>query len=602
MTIKIRFLDMQETIPSEMPHIPVLPDIKPVLIPPASIISETKSVQRPLFVISPDSRTYTVQNILLGTEAIIPTIQYVPRPCSQAIPFSGDELDTPPTMVIPMPTIISEPNKPPYGIRCTCKQTNTDVLLVRCSLCGYFVHGSCVGIARISKKASFVCPYCDHRPIRCNCNNPYKYDEPIIQCTCCKYWVHKSCAGLTFGPNPRGFRCFSCGTPIYTLPYPKYSPNSKCPDENVTITCNRTDVIKKIPEGYFLNYVNSTLDKAELNIRNTIVEYLNVFTPTLFDYSHEFWKVFVSTLSTILNLEKSVILEAIDELVMGMFYIPLPNKYKSPIPGLTISDSIRPNIESAQFTKLEELPAPAALSLNREMHVITQKNLENGEFICDLPGLLCHEDEVDATKGLLKYCINIPSTNYLIDVSRSSNTYVKYIRRSFNFNCYIKIVRVNGELHICLYAMRTKGPLVDEKTPRGPHAITEGGELFLPIDIDLPYPVDKILWKIKKTKAPPKQKPKTKPKPKPISAKPVEPKPKKKKIPIVTETRAMKTRSRSEFPFALSLLSSFLEDACPPIPIIIKDRSEIEEEHPDPESMRARLRNPQHRHILVDSE
>jgi hypothetical protein len=53
----------------------------------------------------------------------------------------------------------------------------------------------------------------------------------------------------------------------------------------------------------------------------------------------------------------------------------------------------------------------------------------------------------------------------------------------------------------------------------------------------------------------------------------------------------MKTRSKTEFPFALTLLSAFCEDACPPMPLILKDKREIREELQSSGPLRTRPRN-----------
>jgi hypothetical protein len=75
----------------------------------------------------------------------------------------------------------------------------------------------------------------------------------------------------------------------------------------------------------------------------------------------------------------------------------------------------------------------------------------------------------------------------------------------------------------------------------------------------------------------------------------VEPRVAKKKKEVEAEAKVMKTRARTEFPFQMSLLSAFIENAVPPIPFVLRDPSEVEVGPPDQASIRARLRNPRTR-------
>ncbi|OHT11892.1 PHD-finger family protein [Tritrichomonas foetus] len=560
-----------------------------------------------------NNRSISLQSPKSGDSLTLPPIELVPRPDSQLATTENSEnaeIENPMTIQPPIATFSIDSSRQQIGIRCVCKEGHTDCLLVRCSICGYYVHGKCVGVARVLPKMKYVCPYCKGHSLRCNCLNNEKYDEPIIKCTKCHYWVHKSCAGFTFGPNPANFLCYACGLPTYHLPKPFFSERSQCKEHTASIDFDRSTFISKLPTGEFRDMIEDDLKMSEFNFRETMIRYVDEFSPCLFDYSHEFWKVFASTLSEILKCEKSDILEAIDELVVNILYRPMPKKHKSTIPGLVISDSILPDIDSVSIPKIEAFPEPVKIYITKDFTVCTETSIENYGFICDIPGLLCHEDEIDANEGIPRTCINIPNTRIFIDVSRSTNTVVQYIRRSFNFNCVIKLHRIKGEVHVGLFAIRTKGPLAEEKMCKTA-AIPKDGELFLPLDADLPYSVMKPIWKEKKVKPKPPPKPKKQKQEhkhdhkieynkqdqkldhKQESRQTKDSHTKRKKS-TQFETRSMKTRARAEFPINLTLLSAFLEDACPPMPIIIKDQREIEEENPDPTSIRARLRHPAH--------
>jgi hypothetical protein len=91
---------------------------------------------------------------------------------------------------------------------------------------------------------------------------------------------------------------------------------------------------------------------------------------------------------------------------------------------------------------------PLAFSDER---VIVEREVGRGAFICDIPGLLCCEDEIDASRGIPRCCINIAGTQIVVDVSQSRNRLAQHIQRSFHYNRLAKIVRVGGEVRVGLY-------------------------------------------------------------------------------------------------------------------------------------------------------
>jgi hypothetical protein len=437
-----------------------------------------------------------------------------------------------------------------------------------------------VGIARITDSTRFVCPFCANRPLRCACDDPWKYDEPIIQCTRCQFWVHKSCAGFTFGPNPHNFSCWQCEPVVYHIPPFFFREDSLCRDEICRPAVDRLAILAKLPEGELRDKLSEDLDHKEFDFRKTMRSYLDIFAPCLFDYTREFWRTFVSSLSVLLEADKSDILAAIDELIINLWYLPPCGADEEPIPGLVVSDAITSNIEAEPFTLFDVVPMDVPLFLTQERRVLIQKAVEPGAFICEMPGLLCHEDEVDATQGIPRSCINIPVTQIVIDVSRSTNPILKHIRRSFHYNCLAKIIRVGGDVHVGLYATKLRGPMLEDKSL---HGIPENGELFLSLDADLPYPVDRPFWKAKKEKCAPKSR--TRPRAARVSSGD-EPKPKPSRKEVRVEPKTMKTRAKAEFPFALTLLSLFCDDACPPMLVVLRDTAEAKQET----GIRSRLR------------
>ena len=503
----------------------------------------------------------------------------------------------------PTPTIIMDQNKKHFNVRCVCdietlnRCRNNNAFLIQCSKCGFFVHGMCVGIAKYTKKYT-ICPYCLKRSIRCSCGENKKYDEPLIQCEKCHFWVHKSCAGLSFGRNPQNFICYECGqASIYKLPEINFLENSDClEDYEVQIDdnedFNKMELINRLPNGDFKNHIEEDLNQSLISFRQALIRYTKLFLPNLFDYSHEFWKIFVGTLSDIFKCNKIHILDAIDELTRTIIYkqIPInPKPHKVKIRELIISDSITSNVETANLQKVDNFVQPDKLlfSITNRFVAVADVDIEVNSLICELTGVLCHEDEVDASNGIPKWCISIPETNIFINVDRSTSQNAQFIRRSHNFNCIVKLFRTDGNTHVGLYAIKPRGPLIEEKFIFDKViAIPAGTELLLPLDADIPYQIEKFSWKEKKSsnKKSRLKKPNVKPKlEKDDSALENSSTRNKKKrnesqAKITIETRAMKTRSaKPGFPFQLTLLSAFTEDACPPLPIRIGNKKKQKE-------------------------
>jgi hypothetical protein len=435
----------------------------------------------------------------------------------------------------------------------------------------------------VTAETVFLCPFCSDRPVRCTCADPYKYDEPIIQCTRCKFWMHKSCAGFTFGPNPSGFRCWNCEPGQYHIPPFGFAEHSKCLDTVASPALDRGAFLARLPEGDLREKFAETLEAAEFPFRAVICSFLDEFAPCLFEYTRDFWKTFVSALAELLVCEKSDVLAAIDELIVSHWYLPPAELALEPIPGLVVGDAITPNVESEPLPALDRFPPDVPLAF-RDDRVIVEREVAHGGFICDIPGLLCHEDEIDASLGIPRSCINIAGTQIVIDVSRSTNQLIQRIKRSFHYNCLAKIVRVAGEVRVGLYATGMKGPMLEDKSTRG---IAQNSELLLSMDADLPYAVERPFWKLKRAKSAGKSRRTRAPKPREIPE--ARPRPKKKEIPEI-EPRTMKTRAKTEFPFSLTLLSAFCEDACPPMMLVLRDDKKMRDEAPESGTFRTRLR------------
>jgi hypothetical protein len=396
--------------------------------------------------------------------------------------------------------------------------------------------------------------------------------------------MHKSCAGFTFGPNPPGFRCWNCDPGRYHIPAFRFSEGSKSRDTIASPTFDRELFLARLPEGELRGKFAETLKKTEFEFRATLCAFMDDFAPCLFEYTRDFWKTFVSALAELLACDKADILAAIDELIVNHWYLPPTEPTAEPIPGLVVGDAITPNVESEPLPIFDRFPGEIPL-VRDDDRVIVAREVEHGGFICDIPGVLCHEDEIDASAGIPRTCINIAGTQIVIDVSRSTNTIVRFIRRSFHYNCLAKIVRVAGAVRVGLYATGMKGPMLEDKSPR---RIAQNTELLLSMDADLPYAVDRPLWKLKNAKSSAKSRRVREPRPKEV---PEMKSRQRKKEASEIGTRAMKTRATTDFPFGLTLLSAFCEDACPPMFLTLKDKKELRDEAQASVALRTRARS-----------
>lgn len=200
-----------------------------------------------------------------------------------------------------------------------------------------------------------------------------------------------------------------------------FSEKSLCIDQTSDITPEeRFSIINKLPNGEFKDFVVDDLNKSEFPFRDTMIRYVDEFAPCLFNYSHEFWKHFATTLSDILHCKKIDIINAIDELVVSILYKPLPASIDPPVPHLFVSDSIRSNVESESLTRYESIPSTKPIYVTNDMAVCTETPIENNGFICEIYGILCHEDEIDATNGIPRNCFNILNTKVAINASGNS--------------------------------------------------------------------------------------------------------------------------------------------------------------------------------------
>jgi hypothetical protein len=136
--------------------------------------------------------------------------------------------------------------------------------------------------------------------------------------------------------------------------------------------------------------------------------------------------------------------------------------FMAPLPGLVVGDAITPNVESEPLPALERLPTDLPLAL-RDRRVYVESEGADAGFICDVPRLLCHEDEIDASLGIPGLCIRIARMQIVIVISRSTNRLLQFFRGSFHHNCLPTILRAGGEVRVGLYATGMKEPMLEDK-------------------------------------------------------------------------------------------------------------------------------------------
>jgi hypothetical protein len=353
--------------------------------------------------------------------------------------------------------------------------------------------------------------------------------------------------------------------------------DSLIPNELKIIDCDRAQILTGIPDGPFREMVAEDLERGELDVRSTIERYFHRFVSVLFDRGHEFWKIFVETLCAMLGLEKPLMLSAIDTLVMHLLYAPLSPRVSPPV-TFKHSESITQFLENQTMPRLEKMPKSIRLFFDPDDNAVkTPVNLEDNAFIADLSGFLEHTDEVKCDDGIPRTCFLITDGDVVVDMDGTSFTVGGRIRRSFHFNCVVKLVRVNGDARVALFSTRMKGPLSDEKARRGP-AIAENGELFLPFDGEIPFPVEHVAWKEKKLKL------------RPSSGKSRQAAKSDAKFKKVRSSRPA-ARDLADLESPITLLSGFLTDEIPILPIVLTRYEESADKYTDQAPEKTRTKN-----------
>jgi hypothetical protein len=332
------------------------------------------------------------------------------------------------------------------------------------------------------------------------------------------------------------------------------SYDSKLRDFAIAIEQSSIVILEQIPEGTFRSDLVNDLNNSELHFFQTISRYFNKFCEHFFEEDPQFWRIFTDAFVTLFLCSRDTVWAAIDELACRLLY-SVPNDEPASLfvalDRFTLSERVTLSMKAQNFPKYEKTPISLTISPETGRPCVSAP-VQDGGFIAEVPGFVCDYREMPASTGLSLQWISIPNTDFVIDTDQTSFTLCRRIRRSFHFNCEPKFVKLNGETRVALIGHRLRGPAADPFA-KSPAAIPAGGELVLPLDSDLPFPVPRVEWRERRGKR------------------------------IVPATR--KERRKREKP-PTSLLSLFYDVSVPPLPLQILSSQELSEKEKN-EAMQA---------------
>jgi hypothetical protein len=245
-------------------------------------------------------------------------------------------------------------------------------------------------------------------------------------------------------------------------------------------------------------------------------------------------------------------------------------------------------MEKTAIPRMEKQPPRVQLEIDENGIIRSPVDLDNGQFIMDIPGFLVHTDEVKADRGLNLSYLSLTDSELVLCLY---DDFARGIKRSFHFNSIVKLVRVNGVLKVGLFATKLKGPLGEERN-RKVAAVRKGGEIVIPFDGGIPFDVRKIDWKDKK------QKPKIT-----IEMEPKAPEEKKgRDLRNGKRSGKQSSSTKNSSLMELSLLSSFMEDGVPPMPFTLLPDKQAVDRYLMCQSVKARARDSRRKAVDSDDE
>ena len=393
---------------------------------------------------------------------------------------------------LPSPFPIQEESGESWVLRCVCSEHSNAGFLVCCDTCSQWQHGICVNLNPHTIPDRYQCEKCGNRPIRCKCNDLLNYRFSIIECSHCHFYCHRRCAGFFYGPLPEGdFVCSFCGKSHFHPRYISFPSNVSIPNTPFTFT---SDFIETLPSsilnGPFGDIFNDFSDSDPIsvqeftekiynNLRSFFFIYHPLYTTTISKKKRmQLLSSFLSTLEyiyhTLYHFDHSQYITTIDAMINADLFIPDKLQISEDLyeNGLDFTENARFELPPLQLQTFPVLPHPATLIQNSMKNSETIENSERIEnskekqkdsivsttyigpehLICTLEGLVGHLEEWIYDSGVTETIFQIKDTGLVLDISRIQNSPLRYIPRSIEGNCVIKLFRVGDSILCGLFA------------------------------------------------------------------------------------------------------------------------------------------------------
>lgn len=509
-------------IQSGMYHAPfhMVPNM---VMPPTNKAQKTEDINNPNQVQIKDKKTKKVNIAQFLEDRLILDDEVIK--CHHSLPLKKNYINVPKSIEF------DDGTGRILKFRCTCHDAPHKKKLIQCHSCQNFLHALCVNIGIVDPSRPFICPFCTKKRIMCSCcekdeREILNYSVPIVQCVKCGNWVHKECIGFGFGPIPDDVECHRCcENKCYKFPEIKLPRSVN--DVDMSTLEEKFDITENLPEGSFRNAIFDLFNKSEANYTDYLIDMFRTFSTNFLSRNQEFWRNFINVTKAIFDVKESTIFKDISKIVFSLFYRPFEIKKYNYVP-FTYGESTSDFFTKLDCLKVDAPLSPVSLYLDLDNFVRTPIKLFPNQFIHDMPGYILHEDEVDCDGKIPLNIFAIHETNLVVDMAGTDIDIVRHIKRGYNANTKVDFYMLNDEVRVGLF-VNFENLCADDKS-KFSH-ISENSELVLPIDCEVPYPLDSEEWKFKRGR----------------------------------QNKRSKKNDAPEF----TLLTAFLDDDIPPLPYII---------------------------------
>ena len=411
------------------------------------------------------------------------------------------------------------------SLECYCDDETEDCFLVVCKKCHHKQHGECVNLNQWTVPAKYMCPTCLGLEIECVCGVNADYQQALIECTKCHLHQHKRCIGLGIGKNPPNYLCKNCSSsyqggrnakiePIVEF-FPTFSDKFVPP--------SFSDLEIDMPPGKLMNKFkefNKPISPVVLITQlytsfrdnffrcHPFMSYIKTSGRTgpddYVDDSSTFIHYMFSGAMQMTGLSCAQVTQVIDHDMMLDIYrratSPAINDSLSDMDRVKESDLVIDFSERA-YLEIDDMKIPkmtpsvsGSLSLvagkNGFPTVITNKDLRNGEMICECYGYVSVLEEVDYKCSVPHFNVyNIRDSLLFLNSQQLpfSPMYLR-IRRGFASNCEVRIYEKDSSFRVGIFARELAViPTLSRRDKKSKQSsgivITAGSELVLPFDI-----------------------------------------------------------------------------------------------------------------------